>query len=91
MPLAIRPTLLALGTMSMPVVQTAITLMYDIVILASTDLVALEKSCIDLVYSAYDGKSLIQHIDSRNGLHTLEHASEIELGKREYQLVEIDG
>ena len=65
-------------------------LMYDIVILASTDLVALKQSCIDLVYSADDGKALIQHIDSRNGLHTLEHAAEIGLGSREYRLVDVN-
>lgn len=64
--------------------------MYDIGILASFDPVALDQACIDLVYSAEDGASLIQRIESRNGLLTLEHAQEIGLGSRTYQLVNID-
>ena len=64
--------------------------MHDIGILASFDPVALDQACIDLVYSAADGASLVQRIESRNGLHTLEHAQEIRLGSRIYQLVNID-
>ena len=64
--------------------------MHDIGILASTDPVALDQACIDLVYAAEDGASLIQRIESRNGLHTLEHAAEIGFGSREYALVNID-
>ena len=64
--------------------------MHDIGILASFDPVAVDQACIDLVYSAEDGQSLIQRIESRNGLHTLEHAEKIGLGSREYQLVSID-
>ncbi|MBD5130355.1 MAG: DUF362 domain-containing protein [Ruminococcaceae bacterium] len=64
--------------------------MHDIGILASTDPVAVDQACIDLVYSAEDGASLIKRIESRNGLHTLEHAAEIGLGSREYSLVSVD-
>ena len=66
--------------------------LHDIGILASTDPVALDQACIDLVYEQKDGDgaSLVQRIESRNGLHTLEHAEEIGLGSREYQLVIID-
>ena len=64
--------------------------MHDIGILASFDPVAVDQACVDLVYSAEDGDSLIQRIESRNGLHTLEHAEEIGLGSREYELVRID-
>lgn len=64
--------------------------MHDIGILASYDPVALDQACIDLVYSAEDGDSLIERIESRNGLHTLEHAEEIGLGSRTYELVNID-
>ena len=64
--------------------------MHDIGILASTDPVALDQACIDLVYSAEDGQSLINRIESRNGLHTLEHAEEIGLGSRTYELVSVD-
>ncbi|MBD5384523.1 MAG: DUF362 domain-containing protein [Ruminococcaceae bacterium] len=64
--------------------------MHDIGILASTDPVAVDQACIDLVYSAEDGGSLVKRIESRNGLHTLEHAAEIGLGSREYSLVSVD-
>ena len=64
--------------------------MHDIGILASCDPVALDQACIDLVYSAEDGDSLVERIESRNGLHTLEHAEEIGLGSRTYELVNID-
>lgn len=64
--------------------------MHDIGILASFDPVALDQACVDLVYSAEDGGCLIQRIESRNGLHTLEYAQEIGLGSREYERVSID-
>ena len=65
--------------------------MHDIGILASYDPVALDQACVDLVYAAADGQSLINRMESRNGLHTLEHAEDIGLGSRTYQLVSIDG
>lgn len=64
--------------------------MHDIGILASLDPVALDQACIDLVYGAPDGGSLIQRIESRNGLHTLEHTETIGFGSRNYTLVNID-
>ncbi len=66
--------------------------MHDIGILASYDPVALDQACIDLIYAQKDGDgaSLVQRIESRNGLHTLEHAEEIGLGSRTYNLVSID-
>ena len=64
--------------------------MHDIGILASFDPVAVDQACIDLVYAAQDGASLIERIESRNGLHTLEQAEKIGLGKREYKLENID-
>lgn len=66
--------------------------MHDIGILASTDPVALDQACIDLIYEQKDGDgaSLVRRIESRNGLHTLEHAEEIGLGSRTYQLVKLD-
>ena len=66
--------------------------MHDIGILASYDPVALDQACLDLIYAQKDGdgKSLVERIESRNGLHTLEHAEEIGLGSREYNLVSID-
>ena len=64
--------------------------MHDIGILASYDPVALDQACVDLVYGAEDGQSLIDRIESRNGLHTLEQAEKIGLGSRAYELVNID-
>lgn len=66
--------------------------MHDIGILASYDPVALDQACVDLVYEQKDGdgKSLVERIESRNGLHTLEHAAKIGFGSREYNLVSID-
>lgn len=66
--------------------------LHDIGILASTDPVALDQACIDLVYQQQDGDgaSLVERIESRNGLHTLENAELIGLGNRNYQLVSID-
>ena len=49
--------------------------MHDIGILVSTDPVALDKACIDLVYATRHGASFIQRIESRNVLHTLENAT----------------
>lgn len=64
--------------------------MKDIGILASLDPVALDQACVDLVYAAPDGHDLIVRMESRNGIHTLEHAEEIGLGSRQYELVNID-
>lgn len=63
--------------------------MHDIGILASLDPLAIDQASIDMVYSAPDSASLKQRIESRQGLHTLDYASEIKLGNRNYRLVEI--
>ena len=66
--------------------------MGDIGILASLDPVALDKACTDLVRSSEDhGKiHLIERIDSRQGMHTLDYAEQIGLGSQQYELVRID-
>jgi len=64
--------------------------MHDIGILASFDPVALDQACIDLVYAASDGASLIRRIEARSGLITLTHSEDIGLGSREYVLVSLD-
>ena len=61
----------------------------DIGILASLDPVALDQACVDLVYAAKDGKDLIQRIESRNGLLTIDHAEKLGLGSKAYQLVKL--
>jgi uncharacterized Fe-S center protein len=63
--------------------------MHDIGILASLDPVALDKACVDLVYAAPDGRSLIQRMESRNGIRTINHGAEIGLGSLQYELVKL--
>lgn len=65
--------------------------MDDIGILISTDPIAIDQACIDLVYASNDhGKEhLIERIESRNGIHTIEAAAELGYGSREYELIEL--
>ena len=67
----------------------------DMGILASTDPVALDQACYDLVYShentpGDDATSLKARIDKQHGIHTVEHAEAIGLGTRQYHIVSID-
>ena len=62
---------------------------HDIGILASTDPVALDQACYDLVAKADGNTALMNRIERQHGLHTLEHAEEIGLGSRSYTLVDI--
>lgn len=66
--------------------------MKDIGILASTDPIAIDQACLDLVYNSNDeGKDhLIERIESRNGVHTVEAADKLGFGSREYEFIEID-
>ena len=66
--------------------------MGDIGILASLDPVALDKACVDLVYSSPDeGRvHLIERMESRHGIHTLEHAEAIGVGTQKYELIDLD-
>ena len=66
--------------------------MGDIGIFASLDPVALDQACVDQVYASEDpGKGhLIERMESRHGIHTVEHAAAIGLGSREYVLVDLD-
>lgn len=66
--------------------------MGDIGILASLDPVALDRACTDLVRSSADhGKiHLIERIDSRHGMHTLDHAEDLGMGSQQYELVVLD-
>lgn len=64
----------------------------DIGILSSLDPMALDQACLDLVYASDDeGKAdLIERIESRHGVHTIEAAAEIGVGSREYELIDMD-
>ena len=63
---------------------------HDIGILASTDPVALDQACVDLVWQAEGNASLVRRIESLHGIHTLEHAEAIGLGSRTYNMVNLD-
>lgn len=64
--------------------------MADIGILASLDPVALDRACVDLVYAAPDGESLVRRMESLNGPHILDHAEAIGLGGQTYTLIDVD-
>ena len=64
--------------------------MADIGILASSDPVALDQACVDLVYASDDDSAdLIARIESRDGQHVLEAAEALGVGSRAYELIEI--
>ncbi len=64
--------------------------MADIGILASSDPVALDQACVDLIYSSNDNSAdLIARIESRDGQHVLEAAEKLGVGSRAYELVDI--
>ncbi len=65
--------------------------MQDIGILASTDPIAIDQACLDFVYKSNDpGKEhLIERIESRHGVHTIEAAEKLGYGSREYELIEV--
>lgn len=66
--------------------------MADIGILASTDPIAIDQACLDLVYASDDpGRDhLIERIESRNGVLTVEAAGKLGYGSREYELIEVE-
>lgn len=70
-------------------------LVKDYGILASTDPVALDKACVDIIFNMQasegnDNAPLIERINSRHGTHTIDHAAAIGLGSLEYQIVNLD-
>ncbi len=65
--------------------------MKDIGMLISTDPVAIDRACLDLVYASDDpGRDhLIERIETRNGAHTVDAAAELGIGSKEYELIEL--
>lgn len=65
--------------------------MKDIGILVSLDPIAIDQACLDLVYASDEpGRDhLLERIESRNGVHTIEAAAKLGYGAREYELVEV--
>ena len=65
--------------------------MNDIGILASLDPVAVDQACVDQVYLSDDNNGpLIERMESRHAIHTVEHAVEMGLGNRNYRLIDLD-
>ena len=66
--------------------------MKDIGLLVSLDPVAIDQACLDLVYASKDpGRDhLVERIESRNGILTVEAAAALGIGTREYELIEIE-
>ena len=63
----------------------------DIGILISTDPVAIDQACIDLVYNSNDpGKDhFIERVETRNGTHTINEAAKLGFGSKEYELINV--
>jgi len=66
--------------------------MADIGILASLDPIAIDQACLDLIYASDDpGRDhLLERIESKNGVHTIEAAADLGFGSREYELIPIE-
>ena len=67
--------------------------MEDIGMMISLDPIAIDQACIDLVYAATDDPGqahLLERIERRNGVHTIEAAAELGFGNREYELIEVE-
>ena len=62
----------------------------DIGMVASTDILAVDQACVDMVFAAPDGKDLIERIQSRSGLRQLTAMKELHMGNNQYDLISID-
>ncbi|MBQ9157419.1 MAG: DUF362 domain-containing protein [Eubacterium sp.] len=64
----------------------------DVGILASSDILAVDQACVDLIYNLPEnaGKDLIERIESRHGLRQLTYMKELQMGNDRYQLIDID-
>ena len=65
--------------------------MADIGMMASLDPIAIDQACLDMVYASKDpGRDhLVERIESRHGVHTVEAAAQLGFGSREYELIEL--
>jgi len=66
--------------------------MTDVGILISTDPIAIDRACMDLVYKSDDpGRDhFLERVQTRNGEHTIDAAAEMGFGVKEYELISID-
>lgn len=63
----------------------------DIGMVASTDLLAIDQACVDMVYDkpGGDNKDLIERIESREGLRQLSYMKELKMGNPNYELINV--
>ena len=66
--------------------------MKDMGILASTDPIAIDQACIDLIYNSKDpGRDhFVERVERQHGIHTIEAAAELGFGTREYEIINVD-
>lgn len=66
--------------------------MADIGILSSTDPVALDQACMDLIYRSDDPgrEHFLERVESRRGTHTIDAAADLGFGSKEYELINVD-
>ena len=67
--------------------------MADIGIMASLDPIAIDQACVDMLYAATDDpgqKHMLERIESRHGIYTVECAAELGFGSREYERIDLD-
>ncbi len=64
--------------------------MADVGILASTDILAIDQACCDLVWTASDSADLRERIESRHGLRQLSAMAELKMGNPQYELIGVD-
>lgn len=62
----------------------------DIGICASTDILAVDQACVDMVYSQESNHDLVERMESRHGLHQLTAMRELKMGSDKYELISID-
>ncbi|MBR6959188.1 MAG: DUF362 domain-containing protein [Clostridiales bacterium] len=65
--------------------------MHDVGILASTDPVAIDRACMDLIYSSEDPgrEHFLERVQTRNGEHTIDVAADMGFGVKEYELITV--
>ena len=61
-------------------------------ILSSTDILALDQACVDLVYAMTEAEhhDLVERIESRHGLRQLSYMKELGMGNDRYVLIDLD-
>jgi len=74
------------GTAAAPVVTP------DVGILSSTDILAVDQACVDIIYSmtAEDQKAMVERIETRHGLRQLSYMKELGMGHDRYVIIDLD-